>query len=286
MVFDSRATLPGESDIDSIFLYFYKAYYQLMLPIFEQNKRNLILSFENKMYPDLIESPVFRISDFLDWEALRKQTATNKSDVLKLILKSELPEIIDDHFLIQLNSLLGERFLFNEVTKNENVADSIKNIIISTRNAYSEKHASDILKQQYINRLIIQKLYPGLIASWTERKPGMQLTLNKGFVRSDDYRRNMSVSQLKDAQNRIDYIYKPIARAVEGIPYVGAALGKNYMAHLDQATKANDRAFQKNNISMNETNPGGVLLDIRRASIDDDRPYFLFCTNSLGYDKK
>jgi len=277
MTFSTNTGLTPESELDTISHYLSQASFLLHDPVFQSNIRNLTLDIENRIYPELKDDPLFRVSDFLDWNGLKAISDQNENDVLRLITQAPLPDFIDGDFLIALNMSLTDPNLFRNILKNKELSDSAKSIIMIDDNRSSSTEDN--------NRATLEKLYKGFIADFRSRNPGMQLTTRDGLITSDSYRRNMTSGQLQDTQNRIDYLYKPAARAVQGIPLIGPAFGGNWVAHLNTASEANRRAMQTQGLDLTKTNPGGALADIKRSSIDGDEPYFLICPNGMGYEK-
>lgn len=287
-LFDSQSSNKNENELDSISYYLYNAYNLINLPFINENIRSLILELENRMFPEQKETPSFRVSDFLDWEALRQRTLNNKYDLLVELLNGPLPEVINSEFLFKLNSNLIKQDLFVSYLKNPSIPDSIKFKLDETLKIVSNTGKNEKQKPEFSNRSVIEIFYKGLIASYKKREPGMQISYNKGelkMVTADSYREKMSVSEIQDAQNRMDYVYKPVMRALSVIPFA-SAFTDNMLAHYDVATSANERRLNKENTSLTETNPGGALAEVRRLYIDNDKPYFLMCVNGLGYDSK
>jgi tetratricopeptide (TPR) repeat protein len=277
MTFSTNTGLTPESELDSISHYLSQASFLLHDPVFQSNIRNLTLDIENRIYPELKDDPLFRVSDFLDWNGLKAITEQNENDVLRLITQAPLPDFIDGDFLIALNISLTDPDLFKNILKNRELSDSAKSIILSINN--------ELDNTQHKNRIILEKLYEGLFANYQNRNPGMQITSDRGIIWANEYRANMPTPNIISAQDRVN-AYRHGADMFEstGIPIV-SYLGKQWNRHLDNATEQNRRALEQRGYDQRQTNPGGALADIKRSSIDGDEPYFLICPNGMGYEK-
>lgn len=165
MTFSTNTGLTPEDELDTISHYLSHAAFLLNDPVFQSNIRNLTLDIENRIYPELKDDPLFRVSDFLDWNGLKAISDQNENDLLRLITKAPLPDYIDEVFLIALNRSLFDTGLFTSILKNSQLSESQRAIIVG---GYNEN-----IEIQINNRIILEELYEGYIAKSNLRDPGM-----------------------------------------------------------------------------------------------------------------
>lgn len=297
----------GESSVtslDSISSGLYCALQKLNLSLIQANIRSIILEFENNFFPDQVETPRFKISDFLDWQRLRSLSVNNTSDVLRNLLKKPLPEKIDIAFLNEINSLLVKRSLFQPLLQNKNISDSIGAIISVESRAYKSNDKKSSEQTAVINRLIFEKIYPGLIASFKERIPGMHIT-SKSFSAENigDFAHGIrqgvkdipSFGKLGDMHPAVNAT-KAIAYGAASIVEAASLTKQIYNANHELNKINHDPIYQGQLEKFKTTNPdlynrlkpdpGGALADVKRKMIFDEKPYSLICAYSLGYENK
>ncbi|HOY30369.1 MAG TPA: hypothetical protein PKW80_00680 [Bacteroidales bacterium] len=270
------------NDLDSIMKYFSSASAISNIPLINENIRTMIMMLENKISPSLIKSPLFRFSDFIDWYALRQRSINDTNDIFRFLLKSELPEMLDVEIISKLNDILKKEDLFSEIKNIIIIIPELQIREIKNKSILSGK--TDFERSQIFNRILLERVYYGLILPYENRVPGTQLTWDRGLMDPQKYRDGLSTSQIKQGEARMDYLYRPGADIVEQIPYIGPVLSGLWNRHLDNATKHNEIALEKRGI---DYTPGGALADVRRIYNDSIKgPYPLKCLNGVGYDSK
>jgi len=293
MVFNSQPVIDKENELDTISCYFYKASVLLPAPFIQYNTRTLTLDIENRIAPDLTESPFFRFSDFLDWDFLRQRNLIDKYDLLRIILQDTLPRNISLEFLVNLNSKLSNRDVFINYLIDNSVPDSLKSIITKTLKVEIVYGKSEKEKIECRNRLVIENFYEGLIASFTNRLTGMHIeNKRETYYRYGQTTGQHSFDYYQKRQDWNERVWRPAAEAVKlggtaisagGHPYIGLAVtsaGYAWAEYTRQDMRKTDKYLRQ------PKPPGGVLVDIKRVSVDDNKPYFLICPNGLGYVSK
>jgi len=286
----------GGNSIDSVSYYYSKAIEGLDIPVFRSNIRTIVLEIENSMYPDQVETPYFKVSDFLDWQKLRKRSITDSLDFFSYFLKISLPEILNVSFINQVNTLIARDNLFLSYLENKSTPDSIRNFIVKAKDKMGVKGKDQNLVQ---NRLSFEMIYSGLIAPYKQRIPGMNV-LSQAFSAENIGNAARATQKLIEDMPQttipeveaIKYAGHTAARVVE----VGSLVKQIYDTKIElnrinsdptynsqlQAIKARDPAMYERL----KPDPGGALADVQRKMIDDAKPYSLICLNSFGYDAK
>jgi len=282
----------ANSSIDSVSKGLQKALTKFDLPVIRENMRSIILEIENSFYPDLVESPKFKYSDFLDYAKLRDLSIQNSSDIFRVLLKKPLPDMIRHDLLMEINKLLGIGNLSESLLHNSAIPDSLRKRITMASLPAGEKksHEQVMLK----NRLIFEKLYPGLIASYKDRIPGMHLDVKtfNNFIK-DSYtgiKQFLQNAPMKEAKVA-GYALNQVERAVSlGLETHNAYQQLNkinndptYLHQLDQMKTRDPAMYQR---LRPQDQPGGAWADIRRKKVDDGKPYSLICLYTLGYENK
>jgi tetratricopeptide (TPR) repeat protein len=307
----------NEQELDTISYYFESASNQLNIPIINTNFRSMILEIENKMFPNEQKTPLFRGSDFLDWNILRIKSLNDKYDLFVALFKAPLPETLNSQFLITINTLLSNNNLYSNYLNNKAIPDSIKKIITIALNISLIPGNNELEKTKCKNRLVLEKYYSGLIATFVKREPGTTVS-----EKVSEYARNTQRDAVDAPKNILDHIgmdvkgtkisvggfirenVKNAAKIVEAgaeaitVGQTGSSLKRtqaennanleNYKNNL----KANDpkryneelRNGKLDRMSGKFDNPGGAIAEIRRIFVDNDTPYFLLTINSLGYE--
>lgn len=255
---------------------FVEAAKSLPLPLFLGNLRALGVAAENLHFPGLNDSPLFRFTDFLDWDGLREETA-KEGDILCRLLGYQLPEKIDAEIITNLNKALETPYFYEKIKGKIDLKEASKptNKLIEDTRPTRGKKISELSKEEkeniiLLNRLLLEHNYPLYIAKSNQRDPGMQLTLTQGLVDSLAYKKGLAPGQIAGGQWRMDHLWRPMANALEtsGIPVV-TFIGKELNNHLKFSTDTNRIALQsKYGIPLETVRPGGVTTDMRRAFID------------------
>jgi len=257
---------------------FVEAAKSLPLPLFLGNLRSLGVAAENLHFFGSNNSPLFRFTDFLDWDGLRKETA-KAEDLLYRLLGYQLPEKIDAVMITNLNKAVETPHFFKKIKDKIDLKEASKHtnkLIKDTRTSRGKK-ISELSKKEkenivLLNRLLLENNYPLYIAKYNQRDPGMQLTLTQRLVDSLAYKKSLTPAQIVTGQWNMDHIGSPVANALEtsGIPVV-AFIGKELNNHIKFSTETNRIALQsKYRIRLETVRPGGVTTDMRRAFIDQE----------------
>ena len=323
ILFDTRKNELKENILDTISLY--NANNQLGLPFIKENIRNMTLHIENKIFPDFIESPLFRSSDFLDWKKLQKKTKNDQNDLLKLLLKKPLPEELDYIIMNQLNELLTKEHLFKNLLESKNSNDSLSRIIL-------KEYDNSLLNRDSIvtkNRKIFEVAYKGLIASFKNRNPGTTIKSSSSTFNNKLYDLGEEIykagSSGEESDKHVTTLAGLVATGMTGNPAIGAAAkmgtdlsfaagrGVTKVVGLSASIAASNMELkklkqQRDNLKANYSGsynkavtegriksddyynnskkPGGAIADIKREYKDKDIPYFLICFNGLIYEKE
>lgn len=250
----------------------------LPLQLFWENLRALAVAAENVNLPGFENSPMFRVTDFLDWETLHKASLT-KGDILSNFLSGQpLPDTLTISAIKRLNQALNNAQFYDQIKSKvdiQNASEKLMTLINQTQD-FRNRLTSDLAdaeleKIRILNRMLLELAYPYLIAKHDQRDPGMQLSLTRGGLIDDNkYLKNLSPVDIAAGQWRVDHLWQPFADALEssGMPvidFVGSQLNR----HLDRIINRNDMYLRKNyGIELDEIRPGGVLIDYRRAFVD------------------
>ncbi len=267
---------------------FAAAYKQVPLPLFVGNDRAVAATNENLLLgPELKNSPLFRVLDFLDYPALHARTEET-GDLMHEELSGKLPVTLDVEALSTLNQVLTDPGLLAKVRSKQALPDSnrLRQALAESEPLLNQAFASLTPKQQasvrLLNRILLEELYPKLIAHYDQRDPGFQLSIANGqfnFGSQMDYKHSLSNSQIIAGQARMDYIYRPLANVLSA---TGAGLGgiwggglsllaSQWNNHLDQSTRTNSSVLDSRNHAASQLQPGGVTADLREAFIAESK---------------
>jgi tetratricopeptide (TPR) repeat protein len=218
----------------------------LPLPLFLGNLRALSVAAENLHAPGLEKSPLFRFSDFLDWETLQESTM-KEEDVLRTLLGAPLPESLDGEIVDKMNRALETPDFYDRVKDRldlDKASKEMLSLVERTKKHRSEEFVGAVTGNLELtlslNRLVIELAYPHLIAQHAQRDPGMQLAVQNGQIYHGDkleYMRSLSNDQIFDGQNRVQNLWRPMADFAQSMPLVGS-LGQQWNRHLDTANTA------------------------------------------------
>lgn len=266
----------GLADWEAANSHFAEAARGLPIPLFLGNLRALGVAAENLRLQGQENSPLFRFTDFYDWEALREETL-KPDDVFRSFLGRELPSELDEAIIGEMNRGL-ENLRFCDIASGEinmeGASQELPRLIKETATLRKDEAAKPG-KEQFekiclLNRLLLEQAYPLLIARHTQRDPGMQLTLTHGLVNQTQYKESLSISQIARGQVNMDYLGRPLANALKssGVPVL-KFWGEQLNNHIDFSTKTNDMALQRNyGIGIDAVRPGGVTTEMRNAFLD------------------
>ncbi len=275
----------------------------LNLPSFRENTRSLTLELENYLFPELEKNPLFRVSDFLDWETLRRSSRMD-NDFFNYVLGKPLPDSIDSRILRQMNLLLRKKDLFEEYAKRFPGA---------FKQAWKKEAISGCKASiECFNRLVIEKIYAGLMAPFLDRQPGMNIksqsqiadtrTIGAKLYDALDHTPDVikSVKEMGDitATGLKDPKIKLITHAATKIIEVASLATQIGLVKTNTNNMLNSSTHQNNMAILErykpdvapklknlDQNPGGVFADITAQYVDDlEKPYFLLLNYGLAYD--
>ena len=246
----------------------------LPLPAFLANLRALAGACESRDLPGQDRSPLFRFTDFLDWDALRGKTA-EEGDVFGVFWGGQLPATPTRDSIKRLNEALENPGFYDSVKTRLDLNGATKQLpaLISKtvaarrapRDALSDAQKAKVVE---LNRRLLEHVYPELIAQHDQRTPGHQLTLGRGLISGPQHRAGLSTDQILNGQARVDHLWRPMADFTGSIPLVGS-LGKQWNRHLDNATRWNDHAINTRlGTSIRDVMPGGISAELRRGFVD------------------
>lgn len=238
---------------------------EIPLPLFVENLRSISLVAEDVLLPELKGSPLFRVSDFIDWKTLQ-QSSANEDDILRtLIGGSQLSETLDTNVIMKLNDALDNPQFYNRIKErinNEEVLEKLWALIIETATFRNNKAVVLTEEQRekirLLNRMIIEWVYPCCIAQHDNRNPGTHFRLEKGFV--DSYKdKSILPSETLIRGNYWMGRFKDIANFV---PFFGGL----WKDHLNNQIGINNHILNGRGI-----NPqvGGVDMTLSRIHHDD-----------------
>lgn len=245
-------------------------------------------------------SPLFRLSDFLDWDVLRARTR-REGDLLHAILADQpLPVKPDPATLERLNRALNDPQFYERHQRkfdlkwaSMRLLDLLKSTKSARHKEESELTAAEKEQIRVFNRLLIELVYPSLIAHHHERKPAMQLTATNGLVNPFSslqsqiaQKQQMPTDRLVPAYGRMQ-VQEPFARGITDIGNavagygigaknpvavaVGSGLsgvGQTWTHMLNVGKTSTDLVLAHRGIAPAISNPNGVLIDLRRAYVD------------------
>lgn len=244
-------------------------------PIVVWNLHALAVAAENARVPEQMNTPLFRASDFLDWESLRRATQRS-DDVFRLFYGGELPAEAAREVFDRMNQALENPSFFDQAKPRLDLSQAAPRLLALVtapqplRGQHAARRASADKEQiRLLNRLVLELAYPYLIAMHEQRNPGTQLTLSHGLMDSMQYRAGLSTRQIEAGQWRVDHLWRPLADAVSqiGIPVVGA-FGDQLNRHLDVATRNNELTLAGRGIALDSVRPGGVSTEMRKRYLD------------------
>lgn len=266
----------GSVDWDKANDDFARALDNLRLPIFYRNLRGLALAIENAQLVGQENSPLFRVTDFLDWFALHQRTL-QIDDILQIGLGHSLPDTLEVEAIRDLNALLDDKSLFGQVRDKfigDDLSEEIVTLLENTEGirAIPKRNLNDTEREQIriLNRRLIEHAYPTLIVKFDQRKPGMQLSLRHGLIDDRTFLQNQTPAQIVSGQWRMDHLWRPMADALQssGIPLINFA-GAQLNRHYARATQRNvDFLSREYGMNPMDIRPGGVLADLRKAYVD------------------
>ena len=233
------------------------------LPLFLENLHSLGVAVESSYMPGMDDSPLFRFSDFLDWESLREKS-TKQESVLYTLLGRPLPALLTVETLAMLNTALNTPEFFERVTStpglvemNQRLEGFEENSRLLRKQPTVHLSSVDNASIRRLNRVILEEAYPNLIARHDQRRPGMQLT-RQGFMDASSYRKSIGPNGIVMGQARIDNVWRHGANGLEPIPIVGY-VGKMWNRHLDHATDMNRKVMTNQyQLNLDDFREGGV----------------------------
>ncbi|NUO01377.1 MAG: hypothetical protein HUU01_12265, partial [Saprospiraceae bacterium] len=207
-----------------------------------------------------------------------------------------LPESIDADVLLMLNMLLSRQDLLADYMKSA-APDSLKRIIALAGNEHPQGQESKITnyKIEYKNRIVLERLYEGLIMPCALRDAGNTISTSKldlpkalrqGLDNFPDIGITfklgpVSVNPVKFTQSSLK-IYDGFKNLTDyGDPSSNIKLDLQNEQRMKNANPAKFAEFARNQAA----NPGGAIAEVRKKYVDDiSKPYFLVLNYGLGYD--
>lgn len=250
---------------------------KMALPLFLGNLRALAIAAEKAQLEGLENSPLFRITDFLDWEGLQQVSIKDDEVINNFMEGYALPETLDVSIIKRMNNALEKIHFYEKIEKRielQNASEKLLFIIKETQELRKTKFANLNHEQQeqirILNRRLIEYFYPLYIAKFDQRDPGTQLTLTQGMVNQLDYKKSLSADKIVWGQAIMDNLGRPFADALESTHFGPLKfLGKQLNRHFDFSTQTNRMAMKDNwGLELDRYRPGGVLADLRKAHID------------------
>ena len=262
---------------------FAEAFRHLPLPLFIGNNRALAAADENLYYLSGTEkSPLFRPTDFLNWKALVQQTL-QADDALRLLLQKPLPETFDGKALADLNVALRNSAYLDRLNEKHGIPDSpsprLMGLLTQTEamrsRPFEKLNSAEQESILLLNRIVLEELYPLMIARHDWRDPGSQLNVMNGSLSLQNqlvFKHSLSTDQLVAGQARMDYLWRPTANVLSssGV-WPLSLLGSQWKDHLAQSTLTNQQTLMDRGINQIDTRPGGVTIDLRQAFVAEGR---------------
>lgn len=238
-------------------------------------------------------SAFFRPSDFLDWNALRDGTHA-QGDLLRAVLGGRpLPATPTPEVLAALNAVLDDPTFYERYKGHFDLTAAAQDLLmlLETTQAARQKHPSALSAEEQaqirrLNRLLIEFVYPSLVAQHEARMPGMRLIATNGLAQPTPvggWKERLSNEHLIGATHMMR-MQQPLASTVASlgplvakapIPFAGVigtgitTGGQIWRHHLDNQVRMNDTIVAHRGINPSDlSNPSGVVLDMRRAFID------------------
>jgi len=249
---------------------------EMDLPIVLWNLRALGVATENVAAPDLLNSPLFRLTDFLDWNTLIEKTR-QQDEAFRIFLGTELPAEPNEEIIAKMNEALDQAGFYEKIKDHDQLAEvseKLKELIDQTAEIRTKKAGEltdeDRKQVRLVNRLLLETVYPYLLARHEYRDPGMQLTLRHGIVDAYSHKSGLSTQQLVGGHARMQ-TYDWIRRGVATLPFTGG-LTDAWGAHLKAQMGVNERIIhERTGVNIH---PAGVAADLRKAYIEsaDDSP--------------
>ena len=250
---------------------------EMPISLFIGNLRALAVAAENLYMPGMDDSPLFRLTDFIDWTSLSSETE-KEGDVLRTLLGFPLPKEIDADAIEKLNKALETPGFYDKVKAKLDLKDASKRLLALIddtaalrRKAFAGMAEQDKASILMLNRLILEHAYPCCIAKHNQRDPGTQLTFTKGFMDMGTYMNQLTPQQLAGGQWRKDHIWRPMQDALASFANdpISKFVSKQWGHHLDLSDKFVAKTYnQKYGGDILDIRPGGVTTDMRLAFID------------------
>lgn len=253
---------------------FSKAASTVPLPLFLGNVRALAVAAENLQLPGLDNSPLFRFTDFLDWPSLQAETQ-REGDTLRLLLGHALPAVLDSDILDELNRALERRDFYTRVERQLDLTPAMPALLTAIqatapihRDNTRELTEQETMEVRSLNRLVLEHVYPALMARHDERNPGVQLKLaNKmwpTFTNQLAYKRGLAPEKLARGYRNIE-VGEAISDVLKTLPFTGGITSR-FDRHLSKSKQTTAQAYMEK--TGRDIDPGGVSSDLRRAYVD------------------
>lgn len=254
--------------------YYTAAAKTLPLAVFLANLRGLADAITCLDHPGQEHSPLFRFTDFLDWQTLCEKT-TQRGDVFAVFYGGQLPVDLTPDVVSRMNEALERPSFYDTVKNRINLDQIVKRLEVlieetQTIRPRRRDRLTDTEKAAVVelNRRLLEHHYPHLIARHDQRRPGHQLTITQGLVSGTRHRQGLSNDQILRGQGRVDYLWRPMADFTESMPLVGS-IGKQWNRHLNNATKWNNLTMQQRTGSgVHDLMPGGVSTELHIGFVD------------------
>lgn len=241
----------------------------LPLPLFVANLRTIAVANENCQISGKTNSPLFRFSDFLNWEALR-EASMKQDEPIHIFMGIELPETLTMDLIDRLNAALKQREFYERVREKIEPSQALQALLSlaeETRSIRSGPPSTGSSAEQdrviKLNRLVLEYLYPNWIAGHEQRDPGMQLTLTQGLINSRDYKAGLSTSQLMGGYQRME-AYKLGSDVLATVPFCGG-LASRWKDHLNTSMGTTRTEMLRRGVDFN---PAGVVVDLQGQIVD------------------
>jgi hypothetical protein len=207
--------------------------------------------------------------------------------------RQPLPATPTPEILAALNAALDDPTLYERYKDRFDLtaaSPALLRLLEATRTARQKRPSALSAEEQAqirrLNRLLIELVYPLLIAQHEARMPGMRLTTTNGLVRPvavGGWKEGLTNEHLTGATHMMR-MQQPLASTMASlgplvtrapIPHataIGAgltAVGHVWRHHLDGQIRVNETILANRGTSPTDlSRPGGVVIDIRRAFID------------------
>lgn len=239
-----------------------------------------VLTFASKR----AQFPFFAKFDFTDWSSVRELISDPSSILHPYFRDTLVPDDVNDPVVNRFNEILEipgfhdrHKTEFDRLVAeqgSEEVAEEIGKLISGTgklrSQAFAERNENQKQEVRKLNRLLIELLLPTQIIQLAMAgidSPGMSIERGVGLVNSWQHKQTLPTSQLMGGIDRMQNIYMPVARALQGIPFVGPAIGGNLAAYNLNQIRINQGILNSRQVPM--TPSGGVDYNMRRAHVDE-----------------